>query len=308
MDPQQTPPPQYPGGYPPQTPAPTPGAQPPIPQGQPPYPQPVQPQPVQQSSYQAPPQTLRPAPQPASWYTPAPKPNANKPADVSSYLQSAGVDPNRPQPQTPHVPGQMVNGQYSIDYLDQMAAPAKPAVDKRFLFVGIGAAIALILAAILLFSNQKTTSTVNETKLYGTIVDIEASTNRSARLIKNSKLSAINGNMRTTMANAARDMETPLTNMGLDPVKLKSDARNGSMNDKKFDTALEDARLNSTYDRIYANEVNTKMKYMIAYMESIKKNNKRKSIQEFITKNEPSFQTIQKSIEEFQNSPEANLY
>lgn len=109
--------------------------------------------------------------------------------------------------------------------------------------------------------------------------------------------------MRTTLVNAARDMETPLTNMGQNPTSLKSAAKTGTYHDKKLVTTLEDARLNGVYDRIYANEMNTKMKLIITYMDSIKKNNTRKSMQEFITKNEPSFQTIQKSIEAHQKSP-----
>ncbi|MBH1980882.1 hypothetical protein I8H89_05180 [Candidatus Saccharibacteria bacterium] len=307
MDPNQTSQPQYSGGYPPQTPPPAPGGYPgAVPQPAPnpgyaPQPQQQNPQSTLQQPYQA------PAPAPA-WYAPAPKPEDSKPGDVNSYLQSAGVGtPAQQNPQST-VPGQMINGQYSIDYLDQMAAPAKQPLEKKFIFVGIGAVAALLVAAFLIFGTQKTTSTVNEVKLYTTLIDVENSTNKSSKLIKNSKLTAINSNMRTTLVNAARDMETPLTNMGQNPTSLKSAAKTGTYHDKKLVTTLEDARLNGVYDRIYANEMNTKMKLIITYMDSIKKNNTRKSMQEFITKNEPSFQTIQKSIEAHQKSPEANLY
>lgn len=304
MNPQQTPPPGYPGENPSsQQPAPQFGTAAPTPgqfAGAPPQPQYSAPQPVQ---------TPRPAPSPASWYTPPPKPDATKPADVSSYLQSAGASPAQPGQSAGGAPGQIINGQYSIDYLDQMATPGKQPIDKKFIFGGIGVVVALLLAAVLLFAtNGKTNSVANEVKLYSTLVDVEASTTKSGRLIKNSKLAAINGNLRTTLINAARDMETPLTNMGQQPSALKSAAKKAPYHDEKLVTALEDARLNSIYDRVYANEMDTKTKYIIAYMESIKKNNKRKSMQEFITKNEPSFQTIQKSIEEYQNSDEANLY
>lgn len=202
----------------------------------------------------------------------------------------------------------MINGQYSIDYLDQLAAPAKKPLDKKFIFAGAGAAVALLLAAFLLFASPKSTSVATEIKLYSTLIDTEASTTRSGKLIKNSKLSSINSNARTALINSARDMETPLKNMGQDPVKLKSAAKKPPYHDDKLVDKLEDARLNGIYDRVYANEMNTKLKYIIAYMESIKKTNSRKSMQEFISKNEPSFQAIQKSIDDYQNSDEANLY
>lgn len=305
MDPSQTPAPGYPGNYPPQTPAPQPAAAPET------YPQPTA-TPYQQPT--ATPQTPRPAPAPpSSWYTPALKPDAYKPGDVDSYLQqpAANAPVAAPQGQSPQgatVPGQVINGQYAVDYLDQMAAPPKAPLDKRFIFAAAGGVLALIIAAFLIFGNQKTASVTNEVKLYTTMVDVENSTNRSKSLIKNSTLAAINGNMRTTLVNATRDMETPLTNMGQDPTKLSSAGKTGQYNDGKFDAALEDARLNGTYDRVYANEVDTKMKYMIAYMENIKKNNKRKSMQEFISKNENSIKTIQKSIDDWSKSDEANLY
>lgn len=306
MDPNQTPQPQYPGGYPPQTPPPAPGGYPGV------APQPAQnpsyaPQPQQQNT-QSPPQPYQAPAPPTAWYTPAPKPEDHKPSDVNSYLQSAGVGAPAPQNPQSSVPGQMINGQYSIDYLDQMAAPVKKPLEKKFIFVGVAAVLAIIVAAFLIFATPKTTSTVNEVKLYTTLIDVENSTKTSNKLIKNSKLTAINSNMRTSLINAARDMETPLTNMGQNPTSLKSAGKTGAYHDKKLVTTLEDARLNGIYDRIYANEMNTKVKLIITYMDSIKKNNSRKSMQDFIAKNEPSFVATQKSIEEHQNSPEANLY
>ena len=305
MDPNQTPPPYNPGGYPPQTP----------PSGQPAYGQPA-PAPAQQPTY-TPPQSYQPpqsqptaqAPQPAaSWYTPAPKPNADKPGDVDSYLRAASAPNPLAQQPTNTVPGQMVGGQYSIDYLDQLAPQSKQPIEKKFIFAGIGAALALTVAAFLVFATPKTTSVANEIKLYTTMVAITENTMRSNRLVKDSQLAAINGNLQTTLVNATRDMETPLQNMGQDSSTLKSAAKSngGQYSDTKLGTALEDARLNGVYDRVYANEMNTKMQLVLAYMASIKKNNRRESMQTFITKNEPSFKTIQESIEEFQNPDETS--
>ena len=311
MDPNQNPQPQP--GYPPQTPPAAPQYGAPALGQFAGAPQPTQPQPQYAPStpqYSAPSQPYQPhaAPNPAAWYTPAPNPAAEKPADASSYVQAATASQTPPLA-TGAAPGQIINGQYSVDYLNQMATPGKQPLDKKFVIAGIGVVIALLLAAVLfLVTSKKTTSVASEVKLYTTLVDTEASTQRSGKLIKNSKLVAINSNFRTSLVNAARDMETPLTNMGQKASSLKSAAKKAPYHDDKLVSNLEDARLNSTYDRVYANEIDTKTKYIITYMESIKKRNSRKSMQEFIAKNEPNFQTIQKSIEEYQNSDEANLY
>lgn len=302
MDPNQQPQPQP--GYPPQTPQPGPAPYAPQPQNYPQPPaQPYQPPQPQAAPY-TPPQPHQPAAN--SWYTPAPKPDANKPGDVSSYLQSAGMGASsQPQPGA----GQTINGQYSIDYLDQMAAPVKQPIDKKFIFAGIGVAIALLIAMMLMFiTPQRSTSVANEISLYTTMIDVEKSTDQSERNLKSSGMSSTNSAMRSALSNAARDMQTPLTNMGQEPSKLKSAATKPPYHDDKLVTTLEDARLNGIYDRVYAREMNTKMKLMLSYMESIEKHNSRESMKEFISKNKQSFETVQKSIEDWQSSDEAQFF
>lgn len=304
MDQNQTPPPQYPGNYPPQTPAPAPlgGSQ------MPPQ-QPMQPYPQASAAQQPYPQQPRPAPAPTSWYTPAPKPEADKPSDVNSYLQAAGVTNNPSQnAQNPNVSGQIIKGQYSVDYLDQMAGGGggSQPLDKKLIYLGVGLGAALILVAAMFFLRPQSAADNTPVKLYTTLVDTEKSTVNSARLLKSSKLSSINGNVRTLLTNAQRDMEEPLTNAGQKPAALKSSATKKPYHDEKFAASLEDARLNAVYDRVYANEIDTKLRYILIYMESIKKSNNSKSMQAFVDKNMPSFQTLQKSVEEYQKSEEAN--
>src|SRR5690606_27817263 len=101
---------------------------------------------------------------------------------------------------------------------------------------------------------------------------------QSSRHIKNSKLAAVNSNLRTSLVNATRDMSEPLTAMGQDPVSLKSAATRAPYHDDKFVATLEDARLNGVYDRIYTNEINTKLLFMLTYIDSIEKNNSRESM------------------------------
>lgn len=304
---------------PPATPAPQPGAFPsygpaqvPQPSAQP-YPQPPQPtapyppQPQPAAHYS--PLGAASAPQPSntpptSWYTPPPAQSSTKPGDVDTYLRASGATPP-----ASGATGQTINGQYSIDYLDQLAGPTRQGLDKKFIFIGIGAALALLAAAALLFASpQASVSTKSEISLYTTMVDIEASTRQSNRHIKNSQLSAINSNLRTSLTNASRDMTQPLSSMGQDPSNLKAAATKAPYHDDKFVSTLEDARLNGVYDRVYANEINTKVLFILTYMESIEKNNSRESMQEFIKNNKSSFTTIQKSIEKYRESPDANLY
>lgn len=329
MDPNQTPPPNPPnytppqGGSPPQpgyVPGPQPyaapaGQQPAMqqPSGQPTTP-PAQPySPTQPAQPQ--PGAPRPAPQaPNSWYTPSPKPDANRPSDASSYLQAAGVGAPASQTQgtsNAGAPGQIINGQYSVDYLDQVAGGStggNQQLDKKFIFIGAGLVVALLVAAALIFMRPQAAADNKPVELYTALIDTEKSTSKSGKILKSSSLVSINSSIRTNLTNAARDMEEPLGAMGQKPAALKSAATKPPYHDEKFAAALEDARLNAVYDRVYANEINTKLKYIIAYMESIKKSTRSKSMNEFIDKNLPSFQTVQKAVDEYQKSAEASSY
>ncbi len=302
MDPNQTP---YPGQPNPTPPPQQPSYAPAAPQPYPGANQQSIPQQPSQTYPASPAQQPRQAPAPAAWYTPAPKPEANKPSDASSYLQAAGVGTPPPQSaQATAVPGQMINGQYAVDYLDQVAGGSSGSkeIDKKFIFIGAGVAVALLLAGALLFMRPKTVNDNKPVKLYTTLIDTEKTTVRSGKLLKSSKLVSINGSIRTNIINAARDMEAPLTAAGQKPASLKSAANKAPYHDEKFASALEDARLNATYDRVYANEINTKLKYIVLYMESIKKTTKSKKMNEFIDKNLPSMQTVQKAMDEYQKS------
>lgn len=306
--PPQSPPPQQPGYTPPAAPHGYPPAQPSQPYAQ---------QPMAQSSapgsgpqgYPAANPAAAPQPQPApavaSWYTPpaAAQQAADRPSDAGSYLQAAGVAP--PSQSTATAPGQIVNGQYSVDYLDQVAGGSTTgsnSIDKKFIFIGAGVAVALIAAAALLFMKPKSVADNKPVQLYTTLIDTEKSTAKSGKLLKSSQLVSINSSMRTNIINAARDMEEPLAAAGQKPSTLKSAANKKPYHDEKFAAALEDARLNAIYDRVYANEINTKLKYIIAYMEAIKKSSKSKKMNEFIDKNLPSMKTVQKAVDDFQES------
>lgn len=301
MDPNQTPNPNQPGAVPPQL-QPYPGAT---------SPQPYQ-APVQQTPAIPPNQPATPA----SWYAPPVDPNANRPADASSYIQAAGIPPQQPgtQPTANVVPGQMVNGQYTVDHLSQIApvttagSTGSTFLNKKFIFLGIGLAVALLAAAAILFMQPKTATSNKPVLLYTTLVDIEKTTATSGKLLKSSKLSSINSSTRTHLHNAIRDMEAPLTNAGQQPSKLKSSATKEPYHDKKFLETLDDARLNAKYDRTYASEMDIKLQAIVNTMESVGKTTKSKSMKEFVDKNIDNFKTSQKSITEWRTSDEAKRY
>lgn len=321
MYPQQPNQPQ--GGYPPQTPPPTPGMQPPqdpmsqapqpdrhyspmpnySPMSTPPLPPPQPLQPQQQLPSQA----------PAGWYTPPPQrtADADKPASVDSYLQQAST----PGKTTPGMapPGQKIHGQYAVDYLGGIAPggntggvsiAGKQISKKMLLFIGGGVAallLALVLLAVLT-NKPKKSNTLTASSLYTSMVDTADVTKSANKIIKSSELRGINSSLGVLLTGSIKEMETPLTKTGSDPKQLNTAAKKPPYKDEKLRAKLEDARLLGTYDRVYANEMELRVNTMIIAMQSIKKRTASKSMAEFIDKSIPEYERTKKSIEAFQDS------
>lgn len=305
---------------PPQSPQQPPaGGLPPVPpQG---YEQPTAPQPAAyapqptdpQAYYQPQPNTAQPmqpqptAPQPASWYTPPQKEVDTKPASVDDYL---GRTPAAPQPgaQPASAPGQMINGQYAVDYLGGIA-PQQPksgitiagfTLSKRALMVAIGGTIALLLAAMLMIFSQKpqAVSQLNESNFYSHLIRTQEITKDGKKNIKNSQLRAHNGTLQTLLVGSASEMATPLQKSGMDPKKLESEAKKPSDEDKKLLSGLNDARLNAVYDRAYVREMTHRLNIMLLMLDRIEKINTRESMQNYVKATRPKLKDIHKAISE----------
>lgn len=329
MQPNQSPqnpwPPQTPPPYPPQQ----GGAQQPYPQ------QPVQ-QPPQQPQANTPPQQgygqqpiQQPQQQPyspvpnlqqpqtntnttaANWYKPPEKEVDTSPASVDAYLgrsQQQTPQQTAPQRQGGTVPGQVINGQYAVDYLGGIAPKqnkntikiAGKSINKTLFFAGIGGVAALLIAAaLLLLTPKKTTvSTLNESSFFSSLVSTSEITRNAGRNIKSSKLRAINSSFTSLLVGAIQEMREPLTKNGIDPKKLEAEARRAVKTDDKVVETLENARLNAVYDSAYNREMQHRLRTMFITLDRIQKMNKSKSMQEFVKNTRPKLETIQKLLEE----------
>ncbi|MDO4684805.1 MAG: hypothetical protein Q4B06_03825 [Candidatus Saccharibacteria bacterium] len=320
MQPNQSPqspyPPQPSPGYPPQPGAAPYGAQP---YGTPPVGQNYSPMPQQfgapAQGYPAQPTT--PATPPANWYKPPEKEVDTRPASVDEYLgrttqatpQPQAAAPTQAQPTPPGtVPGQVINGQYAVDYLGGIAPQQSQnavkiggkLIDKKLLLFGGGGAIALLLAAALFLFTPKpeAASTLNESSFYGSLLTTSDITKKAGKNIKSSKLRGTNSAFTSLMVGAASEMEQPLSKSGIDPKKLQPSAKKPTKNDQKLIQTLEDARLNATYDRVYTREMQYRLRTMLITLDRIEKINSRQSMQEYVKNTRPKLQSIQKSLEE----------
>lgn len=330
MQPNQSP--QNP--WPPQAPSPS---YPPQPGGAPqPYPQQPAQQPPQQPQASAPSQQAygqQPMQQPqqqfyspvpnlqqpqantsttaANWYKPPEKKADTSPASVDTYL---GRNQEQQQAQqtapraTGPVPGQVINGQYAVDYLGGIAPKqakntikiAGKSINKTMFWGAIGGVIALLLAATLFILTPKQTgvANLNESSLFRSLVSTSEITKKAGRNIKSSKLRAVNSSFTSLLIGSAKEMQDPLSKSGLDPKKLESEAKKPSKDDTKVIDTLESARLNAMYDNAYNREMQHRIRTMLITLDRIQKMNNNKGMQEFVKNTRPKLETIQKLLEE----------
>jgi hypothetical protein len=290
-NPNQTPPQ---GGFPPPT----------------PQPQGYTPQPAQPQNF--PPQQPPTAPngQP-NWYVPPPTKAPERPASASDYVNRVQQQPT-PQPQNPAGPMQPTNanGQYSIDYLNQLAGANKQAnqFNPKIVIGGIVGFLALALAVLLLVVNNGggPTGPKPEETLYKTVVDTAQITNDSKRKIGSSELVSINSSLNILLLNSITGMAEPLQKSGLDAKKLESAAKKEKAFEKPM-AKLEDARLNAIYDRAYVREIGFKIQSMMLLIEKINKISTNKPLKEYLGKTKPDLETIEKALDDFKQSDGAKL-
>jgi hypothetical protein len=193
-------------------------------------------------------------------------------------------------------PGQT---EYPIDYLNQIAPEQKkPGFNGKWMLLLIGAGvIAVIFIAIFLLSSAggSTQKLQMLTARMQTLQKISVSAEKN---IKSGSLRSTNSTLSLFLTNANRDIEKPLAANG---VKIKSLDKNivKKEDGAKVTAALEDARLNATYDSTYAREMGFQLDTLANLIKDIYTSTKSKSLKEFLVTTNDNLNPIRKQLTDF---------
>lgn len=202
--------------------------------------------------------------------------------------------PNTPNDQQP----------LPADYLNQIAPLQRRNNGifggKKLIIFGLIAAVAVMLilsaASAILSASPKSTETLAARLLSTQAVAEKATTN-----LKNTQLRAVNSNLKLFLTNTIRDITPLLAEQAVDIEKLGEAAIAGEANDKLVAT-LEDARLNSVYDRTYAREMAYKLETVLSLMKQIYGSTSDSELKEFLETAYLNLGPTQKSFAEFNAS------
>ncbi len=164
------------------------------------------------------------------------------------------------------------NGQTSLDYLNQIApqAPKKPMFTLNLRTVIIGAILAIIVIVVIAsigggLSGAKTKPWERlSARLTATTVLVDGSSD----LIKNSQLRSYNSDLKLYITNTQRDLEKPLTSLGINSAKIDKSIVALESSDEMA-ARLEDGRLNAKYDSTYAREMSYQLATVLALLQQL---------------------------------------
>lgn len=204
------------------------------------------------------------------------------------------MQPELPPPQQPMQPPDPV----PVNYLDQIASPEKkPGLSNKLFFALVGGGLIMAALFAILIFNSGSNPTKDLQALAIKLNNLTRVVEESHEKIKDSKLRSINSSLSIYLTNTTRDIAEPLAagNIKLKKEDVDPDAA-------VLDEALENARLNATFDRTYASEMRYQLETTSILMNRIYKSTNKKSIKAFLENSSKDLDSLYKQLEMYSAS------
>lgn len=190
--------------------------------------------------------------------------------------------------------------QHPIDYLDSISAASNQPSKKNdlmfFAVIGIGLLVTLLVGALILFGGSS--SNENLSRLSVRLGNLQTAADSAQKNITGSKLRSTNINLAFALTNANRDIAEHLLARGIDPKKISSGIIS-SESTEELSEALEDARLNAIYDRVYAREMSYQIETTLALLRQMESKEGSSSTKEYLSKTIKDLEPFQKQFIEY---------
>ena len=197
------------------------------------------------------------------------------------------------------------NNQAPIDYLNQIAPPPqKPGINKRSVILVIaliGTVLAIVISFLVFVSQSASSPKKSMVTLAARMQAMQEVSDKAQKNIKSTHLRSINSNLRVLLADANRDIATPLSAEKIDVKKLDKKVVDEEKADK-INTTLEDARLNAVFDDTYAREMSFKLTTISLLLQQIYDQSNNKAMQDFLVETDENLQPIKEQLDEFNST------
>lgn len=192
---------------------------------------------------------------------------------------------------------------YSIDYLNQIAAPdKKPGMNsKLFMIVLIVGVLVAAIFGIVLFSKAGAGPTDDLTRVAAGMKSLQGVSNGAQTKIQSGKLRTANSNLSLFLSNANRDITGPLESNNIILSKVDKSIIAAEAKTDMIAT-LEDARLSGIYDSRYAYEMKYQIDLLLVQLNKISSQTKSKSLKEFASTSSANLTPIREQFANYAQS------
>lgn len=195
--------------------------------------------------------------------------------------------------------------QLPADYLDRIAAkPQKgPGIfSKKPVFFGTIALVVILMLCVLgAIVNISSNNIAPTERLAARLLSIKDTSDKTAGNIKSAKLRALNSALSIYLTNTIRDITPILAKDNIKVDKLPKNVTLAESNEALLVT-LEDARLNVRFDRVYANEMSTRLENTLILMRQIYKSTRSTSLKTFLDNAYKTLEPTQKEFSDFNDT------
>ena len=189
---------------------------------------------------------------------------------------------------------------YSVDYLNQIApqAPKKNVLSRLqvIIIVVVGGIVLLTIILSLVLASSHNVEPAKQ--LAARLQSTEIIVGNAQSKLKSSQLRTLNSNLKIYLTNTNRDISVPLLQVGINVAQLDKKLV-ASEAGTDITNKLEDARLNATYDRIYALEIASQLDTIVELMRQVNDSTNNQSLKAFLDSAYTNLKPTQKQFAQF---------
>ena len=177
---------------------------------------------------------------------------------------------------------------YSIDYLNQIAAPveARKGPPKWAVLAGILAFVATLVVGILVFFAAQPNSNDKALAYYYRVSTLKTIATENQAYLRDTQLRSRNSSVVLLLTSAESNAKTELEKLGINPSAKSLASSSTKLSEDKFAEALtrelDNSRLNATLDQTYPREISYQLQSMLNQLSILKKMSKSQSLHNYI--------------------------
>ena len=204
------------------------------------------------------------------------------------------MQPNTPMQEPPQSP---------MDYLNQISTPTpQKTLNPIVLWAAIGSVIVIAIVVFMMVLSSGTGNNDRITTIAAQLNALKTVSKDATENIQGSDLRTLNSNFSLTMTNVTRDMTDTVTTLGGSTDENNSKVVVVTNDTKAMTDRLEDARLNSTYDRTYAREMAYYLKKLHTEMSELYTSTQSESAHTFLKKADSDISSFTESFANYNGS------